>query len=91
MYFLWGSERSGFMQIYLYEVKANAGGSEGESVGVGVGVGVWENKECCQCLLEGQAIGGGGHWVVETIDCVDENRNLVYFSGTHSQSLNTLF
>eukprot|EP01038_Epipyxis_sp_PR26KG_P010979 gene10979-14747_t len=36
------------------------------------------------CLTSDKPIGGGGNWVVERINAVDENRNLVYFSGNRN-------
>jgi len=36
--------------------------------------------QTCTALLGGQPIGGGGDWVVESIDAVDEAAELVYFS-----------
>ena len=38
-----------------------------------------QNK--CVCLLDGKPIGGGGDWVVESIEAVDAERRLLYFSG----------
>jgi len=35
----------------------------------------------CVCLLDGKPIGGGGDWVVESIDAVDPVNKLVYLSG----------
>ncbi len=38
----------------------------------------------CVCLLGGNPIGGGGDWVVDSINDVDTERGLVYFSGNYS-------
>lgn len=59
-YFLWGSELSGFFQLYLCRYDSHA-----KTAAVEVG-----------------PIGGGGAWVVDSIDAVDEDRNLVYFSAS---------
>jgi len=58
--FVWGSERSGFMQLYLYKFEGGSGPAE---------------------LYSSIPIGGGGDWVVDTLNCVDVARNRVYMSG----------
>ncbi len=60
-YFIWGSERSGYSQLYLYQY-------------------ISSTKQCV-VLLDGQPIGGGGNWVVQSIEAVDTVNNLIYFMG----------
>lgn len=44
------------------------------------------SSNLCVCLLDGNPIGGGGEWVVESIDDVDTEQGLVYFSGNKDDS-----
>jgi dipeptidyl-peptidase 4 len=63
-YFLWGSERSGFMQLYLYHYDA----SSSQALVMGGAVGA----------LNGSGPEAPG-WVVDDIVAVDEERSQVYF------------
>jgi len=38
------------------------------------------------CLLDGTPIGGGGNFVVESIDGIDEEGGYIYFSGNRNES-----
>jgi len=40
----------------------------------------------CSVELGGLPVGEGGEWVVESIDAVDEEREIVYFSGNHGHA-----
>lgn len=63
-YFLWGSERSGFMQLYLYRFVTGSSSSAAAEV-----------VQSVQCLCEGRAIGqspyhhdgagGDARWVID--------------------------
>ncbi len=81
-YFVWGSERTGFMQLYMYRYDPLLGAAilvtqdeknEGEDGVTDKG----ENRNC-------NCIGGGGEWVVDSIAAVDEERDLVYFSSSEA-------
>jgi hypothetical protein len=80
--FLWGSERSGFMQLYLYHYNAETGQCQ---------------QTLLQSQREEQAnnptinsptvakmmapVGGGGSFVVDEVIQVDEARSLVYLAA----------
>jgi dipeptidyl-peptidase 4 len=71
-YFIWCSECRGFKQLYVYAYNnATAAASAAAN-----------NNNCCAINLSGvYPIGGGGQFVVDSIDGVDADRNIVYFSG----------
>ena len=94
--FLWASERSGYRQLYLYQYLSAGSGdsssgsdsssSSGSGSGSGSGSSSGGNTQSqgsgtIHCLHGGRPVGGGGTWIVESIEAIDVERGLVYFSG----------
>jgi len=65
MYFLWGSERSGFMRLYLYSYNPSTCSTELLN----------------SCNGEDGALGGPGNFVTDSILHVDTAREIVYYSS----------
>ena len=52
---------------------SSGGYHRGDSSSKGIGT--------AECLLGGRPVGGGGTWIIESIEAIDVERGLVYFSG----------
>ena len=77
--FLWASERSGYRQLYLYQYISGGNSSSGSSSSSSRGNA--HRSGTIHCLHGGRPVGGGGTWIVESIEAIDVERGLVYFSG----------
>ena len=80
------------MQVYLYRLtpaqEKRANGKEQD--GAVDEEGGWEN-ECCHCLLGGQAIGGGGQWVIDSLDAGNALHEVVSSFIKHSTQHSLLY